>query len=128
MSSLLVSELNSFAGGKGDNVVAQNYSGVIKKEKQNTWLDYAYRDTTKASTPFRVRLDSSTEGAKTVTSFWLEDEKETNLCTVLNVTQGEGYYSQNTYQEACKKKVYLTAENNNYNSTTYKISGKWKEE
>lgn len=77
---------------------------------------------------FYVQLVSSAEGKGTVTRFWLENEKGDNLCNVVEVTQGRGYYPQNTYQSACKKRIFLTAENNNYNSDVYRITGTWKEE
>ncbi|MBQ8043210.1 MAG: DUF2712 domain-containing protein, partial [Clostridia bacterium] len=49
-------------------------------------------------------------------------------CNTVDVTLGKGYYAQNTYQSACSKRVYLTAENNNWDINVYRISGYWIEE
>ena len=121
--------LNTIALGAsiGDGTV-DNYNGYIKGKRQNTWLGDAYRDTTKKSDPFYVSLEYSDEGSGTVTRFWIEDKKENNLCDTRDVTQGKGFYPQNTYQAGCNKQVYLTAENNNYNQDIYRIEGQWTEE
>lgn len=127
--------LGVMAGGKGDNVTEQSYSGMIKQHKANTWLDKAYRDTTDKGVPFRVRLDNSTEGEEegkysrnTYTTFWIEDASEKNLSPVRKVLEQDGYYAQDTFDGAGRKYVYLTAEDNEDTTHIYKISGKWKEE
>lgn len=106
----------------------QYYKGVVKAWHANATLDTAYRDTEYRSDPFFVRLETNTEGIGTVMRFWLEDANGNNLSEAIEVTQGKGKYKQNTYQSACKKKVYLTAENNNFSSKVNTITGYWKEE
>ena len=123
--------LSILASGKGDKVNVQSYKGIIHGKRANTQLDTAFRDTADKYVPFRVRLNESTEPSNnkpTVTRFWLESAKGDNLSDTVDVTLGAGYYLQNTYKSACKTRVYLTAENNNYNANVYKISGKWREE
>ena len=123
------------ASGRGDNVKAQSYSGMIRMNLANTTLDYAYRDTTSSVVPFRVRLDNSTEGENegkdnknTCTTFWIENASEKNLSPVIKVLEKGGYYARDTFDNAGKKNVYLTAEDNEKTTHIYKISGKWKEE
>ena len=53
---------------------------------------------------------------------------ENNLSSTIIIKEGEGYVGQYVYQEAGKKTVYLTAEDNEDTDHIYKISGKWKEE
>ncbi|WP_418966770.1 DUF2712 domain-containing protein [Butyribacter intestini] len=134
-SSIGAQKLGAMASGKGDSVKAQSYSGMIRINLANTTLDKAYRDTTSSLTPFKVRLDNSTEGENegkynrnTCTTFWIEDASEKNLSPVVKVLEKEGYYARDTFKEAAKKTVYLTAEDNEKTTHIYKISGKWKEE
>ena len=132
VASFGIGVLNTYASGHGDNVKAQDYKGVIREERSNTTLDYAYRDTNSIADPFRVKLDKSDEpknnGKNTITRFWLENKSRDNISKTMDVTLNEGYYRQNPYKEANKKRVYLTAENNNYNANVYTIEGQWKEE
>lgn len=133
-SSIGAQKLGAMASGKGNSVKAQSYSGMIKRHKANTWLDKAYRDTTKAEDPVLVKLEKSNEGedmgkfANTRTRFWIEDENENNLSLTTVVTEGTRYYEIAPYQKASKRTVYLTAEDNEDTDHIYKISGKWKEE
>ena len=134
-SSIGAQKLGAMASGKGNSVKAQSYSGMIKRHKANTWLDKAYRDTTNKGVPFRVKLENSTEGEaegkynrNTYTTFWIEDSSEKNLSPVRKVLEKDGYYAQDTFDNAGKKTVYLTAEDNEDTDHIYKISGEWKEE
>lgn len=133
-SSISAQKLGVMAKGKGNNVVAQSYSGMIKMHLANAWLDKAYRDTTNKNDKFWVRLDNSNEGedagkfGNTLTRFWIEGVNENNLSSTIIIKEGEGYVGQYVYQEAGKKTVYLTAEDNEDTDHIYKISGKWKEE
>ena len=104
------------------------YSGVIEGKRVSTRFASKMRSTTKKSDPFYVRLNSSGEGKGTVTRFWLENKNGDNLCDTVEVTQGKGWYAKNTYQSGCNVVVYLTAENNNYNTDVYEVKGRWKEE
>lgn len=73
-------------------------------------------------------MQSSGEGARTVTTYWLENASGTNVSPSLNVKQGNGSYYSAAYSNASKKNVYLTAQNNKYNSSRYSVSGFWDEE
>lgn len=87
-----------------------------------------YRQTTSTDNPWKVKLDSSGEGKGTVTRFWLENASAGNVSTTRNATQGKGAYYTDAYLSANKRDVWLTGENNNYNTTSYTVSGKWDEE
>ena len=134
-SSIGAQKLGAMASGKGDSVKAQSYSGMIRINLANTTLDKAYRDTTSSLTPFKVRLDNSTEGENegkynrnTCTTFWIEDENENNISDTQVILEGAGYDGITPYSKASKRTVYLTAEDNEDTDHIYKISGKWKEE
>lgn len=82
-----------------------------------------------------MKLENSTEGEaegkynrNTYTTFWIEDSSEKNLSPVRKVLEKDGYYAQDTFDNAGKKTVYLTAEDNEDTDHIYKISGEWKEE
>lgn len=63
----------------------------------------------------------------TKTTFWLENKGGTNVSPSTDVVVGNGAYYQQGYDNS-KTTVYLTAQNNNYNSNTYYVHGVWDEE
>ena len=128
LTVFMLGTVATFASGKVGSSKEQYYKGIVKAWQANATLDTAYRDTEHTSDPFYVRLETNTEGKGTVMRFWLEDAKGNNLSDSIEVTQGKGDYKQNTYKTACKTRVYLTAENNNFSSKINTITGYWKEE
>ena len=103
-------------------VGSYHINGRIKKE------DARYRQTTNVNNPWKVRLDESSEGNGTITTFWLENSNEKNVSKSQDVKQGKGFHYDNPNATANQTTVYLTAQNNNYDAHAYTVSGKWDEE
>lgn len=71
-------------------------------------------------------LDSSDEtGGTTKTRFWIEGSDGTNLSETMDILEDAGWSYKNPYSSANERTVYLTAENNNYNSESYTAIGRW---
>ena len=104
------------------------FNFTIQPHQANTRSGARYRQTTNVNNKWKVNMQSSGEGARTVTTYWLENASGTNVSPSLNVKQGNGSYYSAAYSNASKKNVYLTAQNNNYNSSRYRVSGFWDEE
>ncbi|AUI79007.1 DUF2712 domain-containing protein [Lactiplantibacillus pentosus] len=100
----------------------------IQPHQANTRSGARYRQTTNVNNKWKVNMQSSGEGARTVTTYWLENAGGTNVSPSMNVKQGNGSYYSSAYSNASKKNVYLTAQNNNYNGSRYSVSGFWDEE
>lgn len=90
--------------------------------------DGRYRQTEDINNPWKVRLDNSGEGKGTITRFWLENSSAHNVSVSKDVKQGNGPYYTNPDTGANKRTVWLTAENNNFNGSSYTVSGIWDEE
>ncbi|OJG97479.1 hypothetical protein RV18_GL000760 [Enterococcus termitis] len=101
---------------------------TIQANQANSRSSARYRETTKTNNQWKVNMQKSGEGGGTITRYWLEVPNGTNVSTSKNVKQGGGAYYTNAYSDASKKNVHLTAENNNYNRATYRVSGYWDEE
>ncbi|KZT83378.1 hypothetical protein Nizo1840_1657 [Lactiplantibacillus plantarum] len=104
------------------------FNFIIQTHQANSRSGPLYRQTTNVNNKWKVNMQSSGEGARTVTTYWLENAGGTNVSPSLNVKQGNGSYYSAAYSNASKKNVYLTAQNNNYNSNQYRVSGFWDEE
>ncbi|WP_350300350.1 DUF2712 domain-containing protein [Peribacillus frigoritolerans] len=110
------------------------YSFKIKKEQGNEYTRTKYRQTTTERNTWKVRMYHSQEGTNTYTTYWLERSDGTNVSPSVKVTAGSGgeksgrnhYVKGNAGANAAK--VRLTAENNNYSSSTYTVDGYWDEE
>lgn len=90
--------------------------------------DGQWRQTNDPENPWKVDLNSSGEGDGTYTVFWLEKSDGENVSPSRNVKcKGPKYYT-NAYKKASERRVYLTAQNNNKNGTSYLVSGYWDEE
>ncbi|MFC6202260.1 DUF2712 domain-containing protein [Lactiplantibacillus nangangensis] len=100
----------------------------IQSNQANSRSGRRYRETTNVNNKWKVNMQRSGEGARTVTTYWLENAKGTNVSPSLHVKQGSGSYYSTAYSDASKKYVYLTAQNNNYNGSHYTVSGYWDEE
>lgn len=104
---------------------------TIKPYQYNSRIDSfeaKYRNTPDPENMWKVGLRKSGEGEGTITCFWLEIFDETNVSDAIKAKQGTKTYYKEAYKSASEKKVYLTAENNNYNSDRYSVSGVWDEE
>lgn len=109
------------------------YSFYIQPEYLNNYSsDIRYRQTTSSSNPWKVDLRSSGEGTGTYTTFWLHalnplDEWQRGS-TVRDVKQGSGATYTGAYSWASQTNTKLGAENNNYSTNGYYVSGYWDEE
>ena len=116
--------VNSYAAESG----SRSYSFRIQAHQTNAQTTYSlYRDVAKTnySTPWYVNMTKSGEGSGTVTTYWLELKDGTNVSPDVDAKVGSHYHPA-AYGTANSQNVWLTAENNNYNSTLYNVSGYWK--
>lgn len=122
---LSIGYTNSFA--KDEN---NAFFFKIKEYHGNGRVDTGrYRETTNPKNMWKVGMKFSGEGNSTVTFFWLEHKNEDNVSDDMKVKQSmTTQYYKEADESANKSVVYLTGENNNYNSNTYNVSGYWDEE
>lgn len=107
---------------------SKSYSFRIQAYQANSTTSYSlYRDVAAndSTKPWYVTMTSSGEGAGSVTTYFLELSDGTNVSRDVDVKVGNEYHPS-AYNTANSKNVYLTAENNNYNSNMYSVSGYWK--
>lgn len=104
----------------------------VKTYQGNVRTGSRYRSTTNTNNSWKVKMTDSWEcsdrGDGCITTFWLEVGDGTNVSKSVNKAENQGYTYTQAYSSASKKDVYLTAENNNYSGTTYRIKGVWDEE
>ncbi|MED4942226.1 DUF2712 domain-containing protein [Heyndrickxia coagulans] len=112
------------ASASNDNVY---FAFTIKPKYANSYSGERYRQTENPSNKWKVNFTSSGEGKGTVTTFWL-DKKGTPVSSTHDVKQGSGAHYYNAISAANKSNVRLGAENNNYSTNGYPISGYWDEE
>ena len=103
-------------------VGAYHENGRVKNK------DARYRSATNEDNAWKVKMTDSREGSGSVTKFWIELYDGTNVSDTVSATQGNSEYYKSATSQASKATVYLTAENNNYNGTSYWVSGVWDEE
>ncbi len=109
-----------------DNVA---FSFTVKGAYANTYSAKRYRQTTNTSNKWKVNLAYSEEGVGTYTTFWLASSSDHDVVSgIHDVKQGSGDHYYNAYSTASESYVCLGAENNNYTTSTYVISGYWDEE
>lgn len=114
-----------YAGAENDYA----YKFKVSSYHNNEHCDISrHRQTADPGDRWKVKLSTSAEGTGTYTRFWLENYDEDNVSQTVDVKQGVGYYYRPSYNSGCKTYVWLTAENNNYNSDSYEVSGYWDEE
>lgn len=85
-----------------------------------------YRGDVSPSNQWWVKLIKSGEGKGAFTDFWLEAKDGVNLSPYRRVQCGSGWYGQGAYASASGRKVFLTAEDNNYKMSGYNVSGRWQ--
>lgn len=124
LSSLVAT--NAFASSDDDYDFNFRIQGSVDNAQDPT---SRYRGTTDNSNAWKVNLLDSDEGPGTVTDFWIEHKNGTNASSQHHVKQGNGSYYFPANDNGDNAYVYLTAENNNFaTSTQYNVSGKWDPE
>lgn len=103
------------------------YSFTLKANYGNNYSGERYRQTENKDNKWKVNMTYTSEGAGKVATYWL-DKSGTQVSDTVDVHQGAGEYKRSAYQTASQSYVRLAAENNNYTSTTYTVSGYWDEE
>lgn len=84
-----------------------------------------YRQTLRPENPWKVQLKES----KQITSlFWLEGNNGQNVSPDAIGRRGEKPVYTSAYVSASQRTVYLTAQNNVWESAEYYVSGIWDEE
>ncbi|WP_312092316.1 DUF2712 domain-containing protein [Niallia sp.] len=129
VSLLSVGVLMPNLGHAEDN--PREYQILVPNYHGNGQEDQGYlRESGDSRVQWGVSLTNSDEGNGTYTRFWLELGTGANVTNGHDVKEGGGYkqYDFEKASDAKGKKVYLTAENNNYNSSTFEITGEWDEE
>lgn len=97
----------------------------------STHTDGRYRQTTNTNNPWKIDQTSTTEGtgsSSNKTHYWLETYDGSNVSHGYDVSSSDGPIYKNAYGEASQATVYLTAENNNFNSDEFTVKGFWDEE
>lgn len=115
---------SSVALASNDNV---GYSFTLKANYGNTYSSERYRQTENTANKWKVNMSYTSEGTGKIATYWL-DKSGTQVSNTVDVKQGGGSYYRSAYQTASKSYVRLAAENNNYTSNTYTVSGYWDEE
>ena len=107
------------------------YSFTVKPKSGLSYSsDIRYRGATTTKTPWKVNFTYSSEGKKTVMTYFLASSGwfPTKFSDFKNVTQGSGDKYFRAYDVACETDVQLAAKNNNNTANSYTISGYWDEE
>lgn len=93
--------------------------------------DARHRDTLMVDNQWKVKMtwsDEKPEASDTITKFWLESNTGANVSPSVLKQEGDGYTYKSAYLDACNAWVWLTGENNNFNSDVYEVIGYWDEE
>ncbi|MGM0807466.1 MAG: DUF2712 domain-containing protein [Bacillota bacterium] len=101
---------------------------TIKPQQGNSRSEGLYRSTTNRNDAWLVNVNHSGEGYYDFSTFWLENSGGTNVSPSRLVSEADPNLYTKAYDNASQTTVYLTAENNNYNNTTYGVNGYWDEE
>lgn len=121
-----VTGVNAYAAST-DNI---GYSFKILPYQQNSHSAVRYRGTDNPHRAWMVNFKKSGEiGSKTKTRYWLSltyGRGQASDDHDVVVGSGRHFYRGNQYSN--KTDVYLAAENNNYNTESYYVSGYWDEE
>ncbi|NIK13411.1 DUF2712 domain-containing protein [Alkalibacillus almallahensis] len=104
-----------------------DFSFDISSYYDNSYSDERYRQTDSTNNDWKVDLSYSSEGAGTITNFWLHKGSD-RVSEYYSVKQGSGAHYYPAYSTANESDVKLGAENNNYSANTYYVSGYWDEE
>ncbi|MEH7128324.1 DUF2712 domain-containing protein [Neobacillus drentensis] len=100
----------------------------MKANQANSRSAPEYRSTTNRYEAWMVNVTESGEGNTAITQYWLENAGGTNVSDAFPVAEIENTKYFPAYDNASQTDVYLTAQNNNYTSDTYGVTGYWDEE
>lgn len=107
---------------------SSSYSFRIQAYQANSQTTYSlYRNVAVEdyTRPWYVNMTDSGEGEGTITTYWLELYSGHNVSPDCDAKVGLHYHPA-AYGSANSQDVWLTAENNNYNSRLYNVKGYWK--
>jgi hypothetical protein len=106
------------------------YKFYLQGYYKNSHSEYRYRETADPLNLWKVQVWKSgeTTGSGDVSTFWLEISDGTNVSPSMDVEEGWGYHYATTTTKGTKTNVRLTAENNNFNGSSFYIEGFWDEE
>ncbi|MEC1624682.1 DUF2712 domain-containing protein [Bacillus mojavensis] len=124
----LLAGVNMAAKASNDNY---GYAFMLQPKHYNNYTDWRYRQTKHDDNPWKVNLKTSDEGKGTIATFWIEgvfDGRWFMASKTHDVKQGSGNHYYNANSIARQTNVKLGAENNNYSTNSYYISGYWDEE
>jgi len=116
--------LPNFANAGNDN--HGYYFEIRPLSADNSNGDAYYRQTTNSRNTWKVNFKGSTEGAGTVTNYWIRSSKGVASSKVA-AKQGNVYYTI-ANSNAAQSNITLVGENNNYTANGYAVSGTWDEE
>lgn len=124
LASVSINALVAYASS--DN----NYSYKFQIEANETakYSEGKFRSTSNNYNAWKVNLQSSGEGEKTITKFRLCLNDGTGASAWHSVTQGSGAHYYSTNDAADFRTVYLQGRNNNDSTKKYTVSGVWDEE
>lgn len=101
---------------------------VLPRQENGQEVTGRRRGDVSPSNQWWVKLTHSGEGKGALTDFWLEAKDGTNVSSSMRVRCGAGWYGKGAYASASNRKVFLTAEDNNYKVTGYTVSGRWQQQ
>lgn len=106
---------------------AHDFSFRVQPRQQNAQEPHGrWRGNVAPSDRWWVKLIKSGEGKGAATDFWIESANGVHLSHYMRVRCGKGWYGKEAFSSASNRRVYLTAEDNEYKSTGYNISGRWQ--
>jgi hypothetical protein len=105
------------------------FNFTIQKNQANSRTsEHHKRDTANENVAWRVNLTGSEEGWGGITQFWLENGSGHNITPTASAHSGWGNVFTKANSDAHNQEAYLTAQNNDYDNTSYRVSGTWDEE
>ncbi len=132
--AMLVCGFVLFTGSVGAKDNPTSYSFTVKPfwKEQGRDNHGKFRESKNLNNPWKVSLTSTTEGSGNgnnyQTNFCLTDYNHERVSNYLKVIQGKGYFTKEAYAEMVEKVVYIAAEDNGFNFSSYSVKGAWDEE
>lgn len=107
-----------------DNSISYRFK-IYSYNKNGQESKGRYRQTLRPENPWKVQLQKSTSS---VSLFWLEGNDGKNVSPdAIGRTGGKAVYTS-AYTSASQRTVYLTGQNNVWESAEYYVEGIWDEE
>lgn len=105
------------------------YSFSVGAYYGNGYSSERYRQTTNTNNKWKVDMTYSSEGQGTKITYWLAKSSDKATASDFHdVKQGSGAQYYKALKNASETHVVLAAENNNYDASSYSVSGYWDEE